>query len=407
MRIDTLKFVFIGHEKDRDPFFIEAQKFGKIQFKDKAYPASQEMEKTTLALKILSGFKGGDNEGFSTDIVQKTLGLNEELERLKQALRLLREEISLVKPFGDFDLELIKEIELKSGLKAFFYLSKEKLDAFLISSSKDFYYYLSFQALDQGEEIKIERSLSELVQKEKQVLKRIEEVNAALNECASFKEALKKRLADLKNAHELASAIDSSQKPIDELFTICGFIPLNYIDRAKELSSKYAIYMEEVKPDVGETIPTFLENASWGKVGEDLVDIFDTPSNTDKDPSYWVLIGFAVFFAFIIGDGGYGALFLGLLLFLKYKHPNLADNQKRMLNLGLLLSCFCIAWGILTHAFFNISFDLDSPFRKFSLITYLAELKANYVLETQAFQYAEWIKAFPEAASGKELLRAS
>ncbi len=74
------------------------------------------------------------------------------------------------------------------------------------------------------------------------------------------------------------------------------------------------------------------------RLGEDLVHIYDTPSATDKDPSNWVLYSFALFFAFIIGDAGYGLVYLAIALFLKYKFPNVKGAGKRFINLFILIS---------------------------------------------------------------------
>lgn len=408
MRLEIKKFVFIGLERDKSSFFHEAQKLGKIQFKDHDDKISSEIEEALSALKILSGFEADQKEDFAPEIIKKVLHLNEEQEQLKQVLRQLREEIVKVKPFGAFDFELLKEIEKKAQLKARFFYSKDTLDnCFFIDFVGGYHYYFSFQEQPSAIEIKIERPLSLLYENEKILIQKQNEILEALSKYASFKSALKAYIYALKNRHLLFRAMDSTDRPIEKLFTCSGWIPDNQIEKVALLTNRFSIHMEEITPDKNETAPTCLENNSWGKVGEDLVDIFDTPSNTDKDPSYWVLIGFALFFAFIIGDGGYGAVFLGLLLFLRYKNPQLKGIQKRMLNLGMLLSGFCIAWGILTHAFFNISFDFDSPVRKFSLITHLAEMKADYILETKAFQYADWIKEFPAAMTGHEILRKS
>jgi len=54
-------------------------------------------------------------------------------------------------------------------------------------------------------------------------------------------------------------------------------------------------------------------------MGEDLVKIYDVPDPSDKDPSKWVLFSFALFFSIIVADAGYGLIFLGLSLFMRWK----------------------------------------------------------------------------------------
>lgn len=404
MRLEVKKIIFVGLQRYKEPFFQAVQSFGKIQFCDKEELTSNEIEEAVKVLKILSKFEVEPKGGFTPDVIKAVVKLNEEQEQIKHALRQIKEESTHIMPFGDFDLESVRTLEKEARLKARFYASKERLEkGFLITSQKGTHYYFSFDDLP-ANEIKIERSLKELAKVENELLLKQKEIEIKLRAYAAHTFEIEKYLLDQKNRLQLSGALDRVDHPFEKLFTCKGWIPASHLDEANQIALRFNIHMEEAIPDSNETIPTYLENHSWGKVGEDLVDIFDTPSNSDKDPSYWVLFGFALFFAFIIGDGGYGAVFLGLLLFLKYKNPNVKGVQKRLLNLGLLLSGACIVWGILTHAFFSLSFDVDSPFRKLSLITHLAEMKADYVLKTKAFQYAAWMKELPQALSGRDII---
>ena len=73
-------------------------------------------------------------------------------------------------------------------------------------------------------------------------------------------------------------------------------------------------------------------------------------------------ICFALFFAFIIGDAGYGFIYLSLALFLRYKYPNLKGTGKRVLNLFTVLCVGCVIWGTLMTSFFGMQIALgQSP----------------------------------------------
>ena len=165
--------------------------------------------------------------------------------------------------------------------------------------------------------------------------------------------------------------------------------------------------MEEVAVEASDVPPTYLENKGTARIGEDLVGIYDTPSMTDKDPSLWVLFGFLLFFAIIVGDGGYGSVYLGLALYLRYKFPDLKGLKKRLLNLFTFLCIGCITWGVLTSSFFGLVLPPDNPLRKVSLVTRMAEAKVEYheALHDQTFE--KWTKEYPhlkEAKGGEELI---
>ena len=116
----------------------------------------------------------------------------------------------------------------------------------------------------------------------------------------------------------------------------------------------------------------------------------------------WVLGAFALFFSIIIGDAGYGLIYLALALFLRYKYPNLKGTAKRVLNLFTVLCVGCIIWGTLTTSFFGMDLGTNNPLRKISLVQWLSEKKAAYYLKHDDENIKEWIKTYPELADVKD-----
>ena len=168
------------------------------------------------------------------------------------------------------------------------------------------------------------------------------------------------------------------------------------------------IHAEEVAIEEGERIPTYMENKGYGKVGEDLVHIYDTPGPGDRDPSRWVFWSFAVFFAMIISDAGYGAIFLALAFFIKMKFKHMQASGKRFLRLFTVLSSFCIVWGVLSGSYFGIELSPTSPASKLSFINTLAEKKADYHIRVKDLTYKEIIQKFPQVSgieNGPEFLQ--
>ena len=80
----------------------------------------------------------------------------------------------------------------------------------------------------------------------------------------------------------------------------------------------------------------------------------------------------------IVGDGGYGLIFLAVALYIHYKIRPLKDFGKRFTKLISVLGVACIFWGFLTNSFFGIHFSEDSVFKKYSPLNYLVEKKAEY-----------------------------
>ncbi len=59
-------------------------------------------------------------------------------------------------------------------------------------------------------------------------------------------------------------------------------MPVNKVDNLQELLRNTPIHSEEIAIEPHDVIPTYLQNEGAGRLGEDLINIYDTPSHTTK-----------------------------------------------------------------------------------------------------------------------------
>jgi len=229
-------------------------------------------------------------------------------------------------------------------------------------------------------------------------MERIHKVENELLELAKYRDEIDKLIIEKLNEYNLETSQDYVQYALDNrVFLIEGWIPENKVAKLENLLKTMDVHGEEVAIEESDKVPSFLENSGYSEIGEDLVHIYDTPSINDKDPSLWVLWSFALFFAIILGDGGYGLLFLAGTFYMYRKFPGIKGLGKRMLKLAAILSVSCILWGTLTTSFFGIQFGIDSPLRKVSMIQWLVEKKADYHLSLKDDVYHEYTSKYVEA----------
>jgi V/A-type H+-transporting ATPase subunit I len=418
MRIDVRKYLFIGAIDEKEQFFKKAQQEGFIYFIPGEEHIQQEIptevQEVTAAIKILRHFPVVEQEeNFAlvrpTIIVADILCLNAENEKLLEELRVLNAEIARIDIFGNFSLEDIAYIEKEGQCKVQFFCAKPSLyqdapipsELIYIASEHGLDYYVavnpSFVQYEKMIEIKIDHSLSELQGRYLEAEQKQKRIEHALKEYAQYSDLLHHFLIEQLNKYHLYDAQNYVQQVIDgNLFVVEGWVPENQSKRVAPLIEGMQVYAEEIATAPEEIPPTYLENTGLNRLGEDLINIYDTPSSTDKDPSPWVLASFVLFFAFIIADAGYGLIYLLLALFLRYKFPDLKGAKKRFLNLFTLLSAGCVVWGILTTSFFGLQIPMDSPIRKVSMLQWLVEKKATYHLEHEDEVYKDWVKKHPE-----------
>ncbi|MFQ5918886.1 MAG: V-type ATP synthase subunit I [Thermoplasmata archaeon] len=134
---------------------------------------------------------------------------------------------------------------------------------------------------------------------------------------------LRERYADFVISAEalLTVEIEKAEAPLlfaasDHSFVAEGWVPL---DRWPEVQGRLerleTLYVDLQNPPEEDDPPVLLDNPRPARTFEFLTNLFSTPKYGEIDPTLALFVFFPVFFGFMIGDLGYGLLFilLGLL----------------------------------------------------------------------------------------------
>ncbi|WP_170476010.1 V-type ATP synthase subunit I [Ruegeria arenilitoris] len=164
---------------------------------------------------------------------------------------------------------------------------------------------------------------------------------------------MRQNLSLAESAAELAHAI---QKVRDEeqMFAVQGWVPEEQVDAVLEMAKTRdaAVLIEEPGPD--ETPPTLLEQPDNRSAAVDLALFYQVPGYRDWDPSVIVSVSFAIFFAMIVADAGYGAVILfGMLLFWRRMDRTVSERSWR--RYGLTVAGATVLYGILVGSYFGAS----------------------------------------------------
>lgn len=425
MIIEVKKYLFIGAKEDLDHFFYRAQQQGFIEFipsgdKGKGFELPHEIQSLTSALKVLrklppkGPYHGELDLQLAVHIASEILTLKAEVEKFSEERRLIEAEITRVAPFGDFSMDDIDYIEKATDRKVQFFCMKTARsaqadtspDLIYVSTNYDLDYYLalSFEPLNLPHmiEMRIDRPLGELEDQLALVKETLHVKESELKERAIYLLLLQEALIDYLNHFHLSSAKKEVIFPLkNALFAIEAWVPQNKVTALFGQLSGMAVHAEQIGVEEFDRIPTYMENKGSGKIGEDLVHVYDVPSTTDKDPSKWVLGSFALFFSMIVADAGYGLLYLTLAFYLKWKFPQLKGQAKRLVKLFAILAASCIVWGVVTSSYFGLNIGLENPLGRVSLLRYVAEKKADYHLLVKDDVYAAWKKEIPAVATAQ------
>lgn len=421
MRYDLKKFLFVGVLHEKNAFFKQAQELGIIHFIQPAAVSKEAIDESKLyinAIKVLRGIPPvdqvmTDDFTFAEAVAKKILEMRERLDRIAEEERILKLDIGRVEVFGDFSLEQVKDIEKESKRTIRYYFAKADTvepgpEEVYVGSNHGLDYFISFsrgpKSSEKLIEIQIDRPVGELRRRLAAINTERHNIDVELKYFARYNNFLHHALIHAMNQQNLSKAEKNIEKPLEDgsLFAAQGWVPVNKVNELQKLATGLNVYIEETEIEPTDAIPTYLENESYGRIGEDLVRIYDTPSHTDKDPSMWVLGFFSLFFAFIVGDAGYGLTFLLAALYMRYKFSNAKAAGKRFIRLCIVLSVFCIGWGLLTGSFFGMALDVGHPLKRYSLIEKLVEKRAAYHIKHHDADWQGWVQKYPQLENVKD-----
>ena len=250
--------------------------------------------------------------------VSEILDLDADREKLRGEAEELKRTIAAYEPYGDFDPALAKKI-LDAGV--------------------------DLSGVAELPEVLPETRLSEMKARLSRLETCIAAATAKLAGCDE-KAILKQypQLAD-KIAFEAAKELMSGQGVVS---CVSGWIPEPQVGRLVESAHESAWGLLLRDPAEGETPPTLVEPPKMFRPMKVLFDgLGIAPAYNEADVSVPFMCYFSLFFAMLVGDGAYGAIFLAATLALRKKLP------RSWFILLTVFSTATVAWGLLSNTWFG------------------------------------------------------
>jgi V/A-type H+-transporting ATPase subunit I len=191
---------------------------------------------------------------------------------------------------------------------------------------------------------------------------RLAEIQKELARIEEKAEEIRKAHADWLLASEELLMADVEQKEIplqfattEQAFVAEGWVPAPDAERfisALQKATGGKIFVTEVPMDeVPDQPPVEYNNPSFARPAELFMDVYARPKYTEIDPTILLSIVFPLFFGLIVGDAGYGLLFLAMAYGMR---RFLSGPEGRMLLTNLRnASLSSLVFGILFSEFFG------------------------------------------------------
>jgi len=195
-----------------------------------------------------------------------------------------------------------------------------------------------------------EAPLDQLREKHHTALAHIDRITQRLCYVARHADDIQTETARLTEWSQFATAAAAMQSA-GTVAWIAGWLPADREAELREAARENAWGLLIRDPLAGETPPTLLRPP---RLFRPVLALFEglgiAPAYTESDISVPFFCFFSIFFAMLVGDGGYGALILALTLLARRKLPTAPRAP------FVLLTCFAtatIVWGVLSNTWFG------------------------------------------------------
>ena len=388
MIIKMKKITVISLAEEREKTVAQLRNLGLLHVKNVKTPESNtassvedKIKAAHSAYAILQEIKSKKiNENPTipgAELVGKTLVLQEKISILNEKITQIERELDELNVWGEFNP---KQIEKLAGQGVFVKLYKCNIEnlpeipdncamhefertkhsvAFALISKEDF-------SLEIPEVQLPDHSPSELTNQLNDLKNELEKRKNEMIALAADKLSVENYLEELNEELPFATARDQIASH-GILCYLQGFAPEENIDDFTEVAKEHGwgILVEEPEPE--DNVPTLIRNPKWLKPISTVFNFIDTfPGYHELDISPVFYLFFSLYYAILIGDAGYGTLFLLATIGVHIWKGKVIPKQP--LYLMYVLNISMIIWGVLTGAYFGVNLPQHAFIKKFVIL---------------------------------------
>ena len=368
MVTEMTKYNFILLSGDVENFLKKLQGVGVMDITRSLKPVDDKSEylssKAGVYRKALSLLKNVTPAEFAEkvegDLASNVIETINEKEMAEAQVGQLAKEWEERLPWGKFDVKNFKKLE-EQGLKLHFYkvkssnfkpewnenyalseISNDGTTTYFVVVSDDENYDFPLKEMPAPD------SDASTIEKQIDTLRyEIEKKERHLSELKCHEKDIQKELDRTVSKLDLHLAHMSGTKAAADYITVFeGFAPADKEAELKDMLDREGVLYLVDQAKVDDNPPIKLKNNKFVSMFELLTDMYGRPKYNEFDPTVFISIFFMLFFAFCMGDAGYGLVLIGASLALKKVLGNIAP-------LGITLGVATTVIGLLFHTFFS------------------------------------------------------
>ena len=296
------------------------------------------------------------------------------LAELEEALKAAEKEAAASEPWGEYDRDKLRAVE-DAGIPVHFHITPAKAfkaewaDQYALSVVNELdgkvYYVVVGEdplpdALKRGPKASVTdiqtriATLQANIDQEKAVLAGVKDVRGKIENAA------RRNLSDLDLYLASQAAVPAAE---NTLVTLVGYAPAENEEAVTQALDATGEYYFKDAAAVEDNPPISFRNNKFVRMFEVLTDMYGRPAYNGFDPTPFIAVFFLLFFAFCMGDAGYGLILIVIGLLLK-KVDSFKDYAPLVVTLGIGTTVI----GFLFHTFFSMDIAEWSIFKGFPFL---------------------------------------
>jgi V/A-type H+-transporting ATPase subunit I len=381
------KLTFLVYHKEYESFLERLRQLGVVHIaeRQRGEPDEnlQQRVQTRAAYKTLMQQMMALADNQPDDTVDATLkgedvkagydAIQQRIGELKQRIPALRKQETQMEPWGEFDRSLLEKLS-EAGWSVCFYLCpskdynpewEEQYQAVKVKDDGRNVYFVTLSAHQPQlgiEPLRLpENSLQELTRQRHQTEDELVAAEVELKAyCKANYRTLEQADKHLQDDIDLLKVkLNSEAMAEGSVVLLEGWIPADEEPEVVAFLHETGTYYELRAATKQDNAPIKFTNNAFTRMYEVLTKMYGMPDYAEFDPTPIVAPFFTLFFAFCMGDAGYGLVLILLGFILKKK---LGKDMAGMMNLVITLGIGTTVLGAILGTFFGVSLvDVDLP----------------------------------------------
>jgi len=390
MKTRMKKISLLLYHVEKDDLLAKLQELGLLHLEvdeqtidEKTEELLNQKEKISKALEEIGKFSTAGpqvSEGREAlTIAEDILALKSKKDELKQSSENLFKERNQLLPWGQFDWAKVQQLKDSGILIGFFTankkefekIDKEELSYAVISFRNGIAHFIVFD-LEATDQLPFDvaalpkRSIAEIDKMIHDNDNEIADLDKQISEQVGLKTLLEQAITKIQDEVFYEQAKGSCEGIVeDKIQMIQGWIPASDEENIVSYLQERKIAFSLMEPSLDDQPPIILKNKTYPKIFESITNIFELPNYRELDLTPVIAVFYPIFFAYCLGDSGYGIMFL---LIFGYGYKTFLKDNKPFALLGMMLGIFTMVIGILkagTLFGIQITQQRDIPFFDF------------------------------------------